>query len=195
MVGTASSPVRALSHLQPGHPSGPNEPSVRRRTHGGNEGMHTEYHGCNLYHDGRSVRERHNLRIEGPGPKAFESNVREACFSKHFWAPNTIVKYDGKTNPSVWLQDYQLMRRVVGVDNDLFIIKLLPIYLANTSRAWIDHLRRNSIDCWEDLKEIFTGNFQGTYIQPSKSMGSDGLLAEARGISAGLHPVFLPKVP
>jgi hypothetical protein len=84
---------------------------------------------------------------------------------------------------------------VVGVDSDLFIIKLLPIYLANTSRAWIDHLCRNSIDCWEDIMEIFTGNFQGTYIQPSKSMGSEGLLAEARGISAGLHPMFLPKVP
>jgi hypothetical protein len=25
---------------------------------------------------------------------------------------------------------------------------------------------KNSIDCWEDLKEIFIGNFQGTYVHP-----------------------------
>jgi broad specificity phosphatase PhoE len=35
------------------------------------------------------------------------------------------------------------------------------------SKAWLDNLPRNSIDCWEDLKEIFTGNFQGTYVWQS----------------------------
>jgi hypothetical protein len=45
------------------------------------------------------------------------------------------------------------------VDSDLFIIQFLPIYLADTSRAWLDHLPRNLIDCWEDLNEIFTDNF------------------------------------
>jgi hypothetical protein len=45
-------------------------------------------------------------------------------------------------------------------------IQFLPIYLIDTSGAWVDHLPRNSIDCWEDLKVIFTSNFQGTYIRP-----------------------------
>jgi hypothetical protein len=44
-------------------------------------------------------------------------------------------------------------------DTELFIIQFLPIYLADTSRAWLDHLPRNSIDYWECLKEISTGNF------------------------------------
>jgi hypothetical protein len=92
--------------------------------------------------------------------------VCDACFPMHFRAPNNIIKYDGKTNPSVWLEDYRLTCRAGGVDSDLFIIQFLPIYLANTSRAWFDHLPRNSIDHWEDLKEISTGNFQGTYVQP-----------------------------
>jgi hypothetical protein len=39
-----------------------------------------------------------------------------------------------------------------------------PIYLADTTRAWLDLLPRNSINCWEDHNEIFTGNFQGTYM-------------------------------
>jgi hypothetical protein len=46
-----------------------------------------------------------------------------------------------------------------GADSDLFIIQFLLIYLADTSRAWLNHLPRNLIDCWEDLKEIFTSNF------------------------------------
>jgi hypothetical protein len=51
------------------------------------------------------------------------------------------------------------------VDDDFFIIQFLSIYLADMARAWLDHLRRHSIDCWEDLKEIITGNFQGTLSQ------------------------------
>jgi hypothetical protein len=49
----------------------------------------------------------------------------------------------------------------------LFIIQFLPIYVVDMARAWLDHLPRNTIDSWEDLKEIFTGNFQGTYVQLS----------------------------
>jgi hypothetical protein len=40
----------------------------------------------------------------------------------------------------------------------MFIIQLLPIYLANSTRAWLDHLPKNMIDSWEDLKDIFTRN-------------------------------------
>jgi hypothetical protein len=47
------------------------------------------------------------------------------------------------------------------VNGDLFIVLFLPIYMADTTRAWLDHLPKNSIDCWEDLKEIFTDNIQG----------------------------------
>jgi hypothetical protein len=87
-------------------------------------------------------------------------------FPYSFLAPNNIIKYDGKTNSNVWLEDYHLTCSVGGVNNDFFIIQFLPIYLADTSRAWLDHLPRNSIDCWEDLKKIFTGKFQGMYMWP-----------------------------
>jgi hypothetical protein len=56
---------------------------------------------------------------------------------------------------------------VGGANEDLFIIQFLSIYLADSAKAWLDHLPRNVIDSWEDLKEIFTGNFQGTYVWPS----------------------------
>jgi hypothetical protein len=100
--------------------------------------------------------------------------LHDVCFPKRFWVTNNIVKYDCKTNPSVWLEDYRLTCRVGGVDDDLFMIQFLPIYLADTSRAWLDHLLRNSVDCWEDIKEIFTGNFHGMYMRPDNPLDLKG---------------------
>jgi hypothetical protein len=58
------------------------------------------------------------------------------------------------------------MCRAGGAIDDLFIIQFLPIYLAKSARAWLDHLSRNAINHWHDLWEVFTGNFQGTYVCP-----------------------------
>jgi hypothetical protein len=78
-----------------------------------------------------------------------------------------IIKYDGKTNHIICLEDYRLACKVGGVNEDLFIIQFLSMYLVDSAKAWLDHLPRNIIDSWEDLKEIFTDNFQGTYVWPS----------------------------
>jgi hypothetical protein len=67
--------------------------------------------------------------------------------------------YDGKTNPSVRLVGYHLARRASRADDNFFVIQFLPIYLADSARAWLDHLPRNVIDSWEDLKETSTSNF------------------------------------
>jgi hypothetical protein len=47
---------------------------------------------------------------------------QNAQFPRHFRAPNNIIKYDGKTNPSIWLEDYRLACRVGEADDDMFII-------------------------------------------------------------------------
>jgi hypothetical protein len=96
---------------------------------------------------GCNDQERHRFSLEGLGPKAFGSNVHDACFPKCFRALNNLVKYDDKTNPNIWLDDYHLACRAGGADDHLFIIQFLPIYLANMARAWQDQLPRNSIDC------------------------------------------------
>jgi hypothetical protein len=131
------------------------------------ERAHTEHHARNQCRGRCSDQEWCSLSPEGLGPKAFGSNVHDACFPRHFRVPNNIIKYDGNTYPNVWLEDYRFTCRAGGADNDLFIIQFLPIYLADTSRAWLDHFPRNSIDCWEDLKEIFTSNFYGTSVRPT----------------------------
>jgi hypothetical protein len=62
-------------------------------------------------------------------------------------------------NHNIWLEDYRLVCRAGMADDDLLSIHFLPIYMANTAMAWIDHLPKNTIDILEYLKEIFTGNF------------------------------------
>ena len=51
----------------------------------------------------------------------------------------------------------------------MFIIHNLPLYLADSVRTWLEHLPSDKIACWEDLQEIFVGNFQGTYERPGNS--------------------------
>jgi hypothetical protein len=62
------------------------------------------------------------------------------------------------------IEDYHLACRAGRVDDNLFVIQFLPIYLTDMARAWLNHLPSNSINCWEDIKEIFISNFQGTYV-------------------------------
>jgi hypothetical protein len=124
----------------------------------------------NPRHRGCDDQEECNLSPEGPGPKVFGSNMRDARIPKHFWSPGNVIKYDAKTNPSLWLEDSHRASRSGRVDNNLFIIQFLPIHLADMARAWLDNILRNMIDSWEDLKEIFTSNFQDMYVWPSKPL-------------------------
>jgi hypothetical protein len=82
---------------------------MRRQARQGDKGAHSEHREHNPRRDGRNNREERSLNPEGPGPKAFEINVCQTCFPKHFPTPNNVVKYDGKKNPSVWLQDYHFV--------------------------------------------------------------------------------------
>jgi hypothetical protein len=70
-----------------------------------------------------------------------------------------IQKYAGETNPGLWLKDYWLACQASGTDGDAFIIRNLPLYLADLARTWLEHLPPNEIRCWADLKKIFVGNF------------------------------------
>jgi hypothetical protein len=90
-------------------------------------------------------------------------------FLVNFYAPPNIVKYSRDTNATMWLEDFYLAYRAGRTDDDLFIILYLPLYLAESDRAWLEHLLANNIHSWTDFKRIFVGNFQGTYVRPGNS--------------------------
>ena len=101
-----------------------------------------------------------------PGPQAFDRHILNTTFPPRYRPPTNIPKYSGETKPRLWLEDYRLDYQAGGADNDDFIIRNLPLFLADSTRAWLEHLPSNTIQTWADLKEIFVGNFQGMYKRP-----------------------------
>ena len=128
------------------------------------EGAHCGYHPQRggRYDSG----EDQSLSLGLPGPQAFGRHILNAAFPSRYRPPTNIPKYSGETNPGLWLEDYRLAYQAGGADNDDFIIRNLPLFLADSARAWLEHLSSNAIQSWADLKEIFVGNFQGTHKRP-----------------------------
>jgi hypothetical protein len=68
----------------------------------------------------------------------------------------------------VWLEDYRLACHAGRATDNLFMIKNLPLYLGDSARKWLRHLPRDKIQDWTDLRRVFVGNFQGTYMRLGK---------------------------
>ena len=119
------------------------------------------------YHPHRGRRydssEDRSLSPDLPGPQAFGRHILNAFFPPQYRPPTNIPKYSGGTNPGLWLEDYWLACQAGGANNDNFVIRNLPLFLADLARTWLEHLPSNRIQSWADLKEIFVGNFQGIY--------------------------------
>jgi hypothetical protein len=45
---------------------------------------------------------------EPPGTRVFSREIRTASFPQRFRQPTSIDKYNGETDPRVWLNDYRL---------------------------------------------------------------------------------------
>jgi hypothetical protein len=123
--------------------------------------------GCHRRHDSDDDRER-SWSPSQRGPRAFGRSIRDAKFPSRFRAPTNVPRYDWDTNPSVWLEDYRLACHAGGATEDLFVIKNLPLYLGDSARTWLEHLPRDKIQDWTDLRRVFIDNFQGTYTRPGK---------------------------
>jgi hypothetical protein len=102
---------------------------------------------------------------EPPGTRVFSREIRAAAFPQRFRQPTTIVKYNGETDPRVWLNDYRLARQLGGATSDEVIIRNIPLHLGDSARTWLEHLPASQIHNWDDLVRTFVGNFQGTYVR------------------------------
>jgi hypothetical protein len=106
---------------------------------------------------------------EPPGTHVFSREIRTTTFPQRFRRPSTIVKYNGETDPRVWLNDYRLACQLGGATSDEAIIRNLPLHLTDSARTWLEHLPASQIHNWDDLVCTFVGNFQGTYVRPRNS--------------------------
>jgi hypothetical protein len=125
------------------------------------------------YHPRRGGRynsdEDRSPTLEPPGTRVFSREIRAAAFPHRFRQPTTIVKYNGETDPRVWLNDYRLACQLGGATSDEVIIRNLPLHLGDSAQTWLEHLPASQIHNWDDLVHTFVGNFQGTYVRPGKS--------------------------
>jgi hypothetical protein len=71
------------------------------------------------------------------GPQIFSRAICRAPFLAWFQAPTTITKYSVETNLELWLGDYDLSRQLGGTNNDNLIIRNLPLFLFDATRAWL----------------------------------------------------------
>ena len=103
--------------------------NTRRLTYGDpREGDHHSYHprrdGC--YDNGEDQSPSLGLL----GPRAFGRHILNAAFPPRYRPPTNIPKYSRETNPGLWLEDYRLACQAGGANNDDFIIRNLPLFLA-----------------------------------------------------------------
>jgi hypothetical protein len=95
-------------------------------------------------------------------PQVFSRAIRRAPFPTRFQAPTTITKYSWETKLELWLADYCLAYQLGGTSDDNLIIRILPLFLSYSARAWLEHLPPAQIHDWEDLVRVFGENFMGT---------------------------------
>lgn len=74
------------------------------------------------------------------GPSAFRREIKKVQFPPKVRAPANISKYDGSTNPAVWLEDYRLACHIAGINDDHLVMQFLPIHLVEGARVWLEHL-------------------------------------------------------
>ena len=104
----------------------------RRRRHD-NDGLARGYH---PHRGGRyDSGEDRSPSPRPPGPRVFSKAIHGAPFPARFRQPANLAKYSGETNAELWLADYRLACRLGGANNDLLIIRNLPLFLSDSARA------------------------------------------------------------
>ena len=77
------------------------------------------------------------------GPQAFGRHILNAVFPPQYRPPTNNLKYSRETNSGLWVKDYRLACQAGGPDNDNFIIRNLPLFLADSAQKWLEHLQPN----------------------------------------------------
>jgi hypothetical protein len=79
-----------------------------------------------------------------------------------------IKKYDRSTNPSEWLEVYQLTIKAPRGDSYVMANYLL-VCLSSSARTWLLGLPMGSVRSWNHLCRLFNSNFHATCVRPRVS--------------------------
>jgi hypothetical protein len=79
-----------------------------------------------------------------------------------------IEKYDGRSDPSIWLKIYSITARASGGNEDHMAV-YFPLVMGKVPLLWLDNLPAESITSWATLSRLFKTNYQATYNRPGNT--------------------------
>jgi hypothetical protein len=96
-------------------------------------------------------------------------------FSRRLWTIRypkdfkpSIEKYDGRSDPSIWLKMYSIAARASGGNED-HMAGYFPLVMGKEPLLWLDNLPAECITSWATLSHLFTTNYQATYNRPGNT--------------------------
>jgi hypothetical protein len=122
--------------------------------------------------DARRFKEERNLEAFGGshdglcGVECFSLLIRSTPLPKGIKLSDSVVKFNGQQDPRIWLDDFMTAVTIGGGSRDN-ALQLLSLHLKDNARAWLNNLAPDSIRSWEEFRQAFIANFQGTSRRPT----------------------------
>jgi hypothetical protein len=79
-----------------------------------------------------------------------------------------IEKYDGRSDPSIWLKMYSITARA-SRGNDDHMAGYFHLVMGKAPLLWLDNLPAECITSWAPLSHLLMTNYQATYNRPSNT--------------------------
>jgi hypothetical protein len=97
---------------------------------------------------------------------AFSQRLLMIRYPKDF--KPAIEKYDGRSDPSIWLKMYSIAAHASGGNED-HMAGYFPLIMGKAPLLWLDNLPTECITSWATLSHLFTTNYQATYNRPGNT--------------------------
>jgi hypothetical protein len=97
---------------------------------------------------------------------ALAPRLRSVAYPENF-KPN-IQKYDGRSDPNIWLSTYYVTVKAAG-GNFNHMTAYFPLVMGDAPSLWLNNFPVGSTTSWVDLSQAFMSNFQVTSNRPGNT--------------------------
>ena len=94
------------------------------------------------------------------GCRAFTPKLHSVVWPGKF-KPDLLSRYDGTPDPAEFMQLYEVSIEAANGDEKV-MANWFPMALKDGARSWLLNLPVGSISSWDEMRERFFANFQGT---------------------------------
>ena len=99
-----------------------------------------------------------------PGCRSFTPELHSVAWPGKF-KPDLPPCYDGTPDTAEFLQLYELSTEAANGDEKV-MANWFPMALKDGARSWLLNLPLGSISSWNEMRDRFVANFQGTPDRP-----------------------------